>query len=516
VLAAALVGAIFYVKQHMVAGVTGEIVDSYTGQPIANATITLTNDAKLAHTAGVANELQAKTDGEGRFQFAQATEKYTLQVEANNYRPSDTISYSQVYTAQIRLTPFILKGVVRDESGNPIVRASVTLDDRTVATGAEGDFQFVDVPEKGKLTVKATGYYRNIVSFDKTMRQDVELKPFRAKGVYVPAIQAASPDFLPNLLNLINTTELNTLVVDVKDESGKVAFDSKQALAKTLPDSKGRIGDLPGFVKQLHDRNIYAIARMVVFLDPVLTDEKPEWALRSKSTGKLWADTANYNWSNPYNQQVWEYNLALAKEVAEAGFDEIQFDYVRFPALGNLADIDYGQTSDANSRMGAVEDFLKRARSTLASYGTYISLNIFGLATLQTDDLGVGTKLETLADQVDYISPTLYPSSWGKGTFGYDQPAAKPFEMVRNALINAKPFLQGRNAMLRPWLQDFSIDQVNYGTKEVRDQIRAAEQSDTYTAGGWLLWNSNSRYTSGALNPKTDNQTRNNATLTGR
>jgi hypothetical protein len=507
-----LLFALFQIKQNMVKAVTGEVVDAYTGQPIAEAIVTLHNDQKLAHTAGIGTDFTAKSDGEGHFQFNQAIDKYSIKVEAPNYRPSAEESFNQVFKTEFRLKPFVLKGVVKDEQGNPVSRATVTIGDRTITAGAEGDFQFLDPPESGNLIVKATGYYRNTVPFDKTMRQDVELKPFRAKGIYLPAANASDKDFMPNLLNLIDTTELNTVVVDMKDESGQVFFNSKQPLAKVASAEKGRIADLPGFVKQLHDHKVYAIARLVIFLDPVLTDEKPEWALKSRSTGKLWADSASYNWSNPYNQEVWEYNLGLAKEVAEAGFDEVQFDYVRFPALGNLGDIEYGRASDANSRMDAVNSFLKRAGQLLNPYGVYTSVNIFGLTTLQTDDLEVGTKLETIADTVDYVSPTLYPSSWGKGTFGYDQPASKPYEVVHNALVNAQPFMQGKNGILRPWLQDFSREGVNYGSKEVRDQIRACEQADSGAPGGWLLWNPQSHYTAQALNPKPEGDTRNNAT----
>ncbi len=510
---AALVFALFQVKQNMVKSITGEVIDAYTGQPLAEAVVVLKNDAKLAHTAGIESDATTKTDADGHFQFPQVVEKYSLKVEVNNYRPSGAEQYDGVYKTEFRLKPFVLRGIVRDSAGNPIPRASVTLNGRTVNTGFEGDYQFLDAPESGQLIIKATGFRRNAVSFDKTMRQDAELKPFRVKGLYLPAVNAADKDFLPNVLNLVDTTEINTLVIDMKDESGKVFFDSKQPLAQTATDVKGRIADLPGFIKRLHERNVYAIGRLVVFLDPVLTDEKPEWALKNRTTGKLWADSANYNWSNPYNPQAGEYNLNLAKELAEAGFDEVQFDYVRFPASGNLTDIDYGRTSDANSRMEAVNGFLKRARDMLNPYGVFTSVTIFGLTTLQTDDLNIGTKLETIADQVDYISPTLYPSSWGKGTFGYEQPATRPYDVVRNAIINAKPFLQNKTALLRPWLQDFSLDGITYGSKEVREQIRAAEQSDYAAAGGWMLWNSQSRYTAQALNPKSPEELRSNTSL---
>jgi len=511
-LAAALLGGIFYTKQNMVKSVAGEVIDAYTGQPIADAVVTIKNDPRLARTSGISGEISLKTDQEGHFSFPQATDKYSLKVEALNYRNSALQEFNQTYTAQFRLKPYILRGVVKDEMGSPIARAGVTIGERTVYTGPEGDYQFVDAPESGKLVVKATGFRRNTPAFDKTIRQDVELKTFRAKGIYLstPNIEK---DFIPNLVNLVDSTELNTIVMDMKDESGQVFFDSNTPLAKVAPDNKGRISDLPGLLKTFHEHNIYAIARMAVFLDPVLTDAKPEWALKSRSNNnKLWTDADNYNWSNPYTNEVWDYNLNLAKEMAQAGFDEIQFDYLRFPTSGNLNDIEYSRSSDANSRIGAVNGFLKRARAMLTPYGVFTSVNVFGLVALQTDDLGIGTRLEDLADQVDYISPTLYPSSWGKGTFGIEQPATKPFDVIRNALINARPLVQGRSAQLRPWLQDFSLDGINYGSKEVREQIRATEQPETNTTGGWLLWNSRSRYTVQALNPKSDTDIRNNAT----
>ncbi len=507
----ALLGAMFYVKSNMVKSVSGDVLDSYSGQPIPNAVVSIKNDPILAHTAGISSEMSVKTDPEGHYKFLQTTEKYNLKVEAINYRPSPVSDFSQVYSSQFRLIPYILRGVVKDENGNPLSRASVSLNENTIVTGPEGDFQFSDAPETGKLVVKATGFRRNIVTFQKTMRQDIELKSFTARGIYLPATNAADQNFLPNIMNLVDSTEINTVVVDMKDETGRIFFDSRQPLAKTAPDNKGRIPNLPEFLKNLHSHNIYAIARQVVFLDPVLTDAKPEWSLKSRATGKLWADTANYNWANPYNTEVWDYNLNLAKELAAAGFDEIQFDYVRFPSQGNLSDIDYGRTSDASRRVDAVNGFLKKARGLLTPLGVYTSVNVFGLAALQADDLGMGTKLDVMADEVDYITPTLYPSSWGKGSFNLDQPATRPFDVIRNSLISAKVLTQKRTGFLRPWLQDFSLDGINYGPVQVREEIKAAE-NDNLASGGWLLWNANARYTALALNPKPESEIRNNAT----
>jgi hypothetical protein len=356
-----------------------------------------------------------------------------------------------------------------------------------------------DAPENGQLQVKAAGYRSANVNFNKTQVQDVNLEAQINKGIYLRAASVADQAFFPNVLNLISTTELNTVVIDLKDSNGLTFYDSKVPLARAS--TKGKITDLPAVVKTLKEKNIYSVARISVFQDASLTDVKPELAVKSKSTGKLWADPANFNWANPYLKEVWDYNIGLSKELAGYGFDEIQFAFVQFPSGGNLADIDYGRPSNLESRVTAISDFLKQANTELNKLGVFVSVEILGQSVLEGGDLGIGQDIAQVADLVDYVSPVLFPSYFGTNSFGHDKPATQPYDVINRGLTFARAKLKNKRAQLRPWLQDFSAEGVTYSGPEVRAEIQATEDySKTANENvGWLLWNTDAKYTASAL-----------------
>jgi hypothetical protein len=308
-------------------------------------------------------------------------------------------------------------------------------------------------------------------------------------------------------MNSLAPTDLTAVVVDIKDESGKVLFDSRlpTAAAAIAGDDK-RIPNLPNLMKTFQDKKLYTIARIVCFQDPVLTDLKPEWALKSRSTGKLWTDSGGYNWINPYLHDAWDYYLGLAEEAGRAGFDEVQFTGLNFPFLGKLDDIDYnlpeGRTSNATTRMDAITGFLKAARDRLAPLGVYTSVSVFGTSLIEGGDLGIGMNVSLLAPQVDYISPFIYPIEWQPGAFGIPKPTENPYELVRQSMLSAQALLKDRFSEVRPWLQDFSRNNVNFTDKEVRDEIRAVEEYQGKNGAGWILFNPNSKYNVAAFTSK--------------
>ena len=193
---------------------------------------------------------------------------------------------------------------------------------------------------------------------------DISLQPLLIKGIYLSGKAVNNPSVVTNAIALLDSTEVNTVLLDIKDENGKLLYDSKVPQA-VIAGSGKKINDLPGLLKQLHQHKAYVIGRLVLFQDPVLTDLRPEWTLKSKNTGRSSADAAGYNWINPYNQEALGYYLNIAKEAASLGFDEIEFDYDHFPVTGNLADINYGQTSDEASRLKTTGAFCKRHRNNL-------------------------------------------------------------------------------------------------------------------------------------------------------
>jgi len=254
--------------------------------------------------------------------------------------------------------------------------------------------------------------------------------------------------------------------------------------------------DLNELLRACQERVIYAIARLVTFKDPILAKVKPEWAITRKS-GRLYLDGEELPWGDPYKQEVRDYNVSIAREVAALGFDEIQFDYIRFPSDGIISDIEYGITSTRETRTAAIVRFCEEAHTALSAMGVMMSIDIFGLITwVDTDwDEGIGQRLVDLARHADYVSPMVYPSTYASGHMGYKEPARYPYEVVSESLRRAK--LQTK-AKLRPWLQHYSLWGVEYGTKELLAQKQAAEDAKTH---GWLFWNAGGAYNEAVFAP---------------
>ena len=504
VLALLCVGGLFYSKQNLVKTVGGRVIDAYSGAPLAGVDVVLTNDKPLAHTAGLPDTAKVSTDNAGVFEFAQATDKYSLAAQLSNYRPF-SLQQSGVVTTELKLVPTLMRGQVKDDTGQTVSRAVVTLtggnaQPRTVEAGVDGSFSFNNAPDNGAISARAAGYRVVSTPFEKTVQVTVTLQSFKVKAVYIAPPEAANPGNLQTTLTNLAPTQLTAVVIDLKDETGKVLYDTHVPQATSLVAANDkRIANLAATVKTLKDRKLYTIARIVCYQDPALTDLKPDWTLKSRATGKAWADSGGYNWLNPYNQEVWKYLLDLAEEAARAGFDEISFDGLHFPVLGNLKDIEYGRGSDATSRVEAVNAFLKQARTRLAPLGVFTSISVLGSALVESGDLGIGMDISAMAPQVDYISPLIYPVEWEPGAFGIDKPAEKPYDLVKQSMLSARSRLADRLQQVRPWLQDFSRNNVNFGEGQVRDEIRAVEEFQAKGSAGWTLYNPASHYTLAAL-----------------
>lgn len=505
-LALLCVGGLYLSKQNLVKVVNGKVLDAYSGQPLGGVSLVLTNDRLQAKTAGIVQTFKTSTDNFGVFQFPQATDSYTIAAENNNYRPFQA-NQSGATNLEVKMVPTLLRGQVKDGNGNPLPRTQVSLGNKSVETGSDGSFSFSDVPESGTIQARAPGYRRGSVTFDKSVRSDITLQAFNVKAAYIAPADIAGTTSFNNVMTSLGSTELTAVVIDLKDESGKVLYDTRLPVAAgAIAGNDKKIPDLPALVKTLQARNYYVIARIVGFQDPIMTDIKPEWTLKSKSTGKPWTDTGGYNWINPYQRDSWEYYLGLSEEAAKAGVDEIQFDGFHFPVLGKLDDINYdlpeGRTSNETTRMDTIIAFFKAARDRLSPLGVYTSLTVYGTALVEGGDLGIGMNVALLAPQVDYISPLIYPVEWSPGAFGIDQPATKPYDLVKQAMLSAQSVLKDRLSQVRPWLQDYSIPTAAYGASQVRDEIRAVEETQKKASAGWVLFNSASKYTVAAIPPK--------------
>ena len=333
-------------------------------------------------------------------------------------------------------------------------------------------------------------------TFSAGLSLDREKNPLTiVKGLYLTAYSAGNPKKIDEIIKLISATELNAVVIDIKDYSGKILYDSNVATVKKIKAKDNRLGDVSKLIQKLHDNDIYVIARQTVFQDPLLAEKKPEWAIRSKAGG-LWRDSKGLAWVDPTRQEVWNYNLAIAKEATALGFDEINFDYVRFPSDGNMSLVVYN-TKD-KKRYEVMREFYKFLSDNLADYPAWISLDMFGFVMEKKgeDDMRIGQRLADAVGTADYICPMMYPSHYPSGHLGLDNPAAFPGLVIDNGMKKGEGWFVGTKTLVRPWLQAFNIGAV-YGAEKIRAQIDAVEK---YPNAGWLLWNAANRYSTAGLN----------------
>ena len=314
------------------------------------------------------------------------------------------------------------------------------------------------------------------------------------KGLYLTAYSAGSEKKIDEIINLIDKTELNAVVIDIKDYSGLVLYNSNLSTVNELKTEDDRLGDVQALVRKLHKHNIYAIARQTIFQDPVLAEAKSDWAIKKKSGG-VWRDKKGLAWVDPTRKEVWNYNLAIAKEAIKFGFDEVNFDYVRFPSDGNMSEVVY--TVGDKKKYEVMEEFYKYMSAHLANESAWLSLDMFGLVmeTTAENDMNIGQRLADAVDYADYICPMMYPSHYPSGHLGLANPADYPALVFENGMQKGLPKFANQRAKLRPWLQAFNMGAV-YDAAKIRAQIDTTEK---YTDAGWLLWNASNRYTDAGL-----------------
>jgi len=311
-----------------------------------------------------------------------------------------------------------------------------------------------------------------------TPSDSVQKKKVKAKGLYLTATSAGAR--LKHYIDLANTTEINSYVIDYKDDDGYVCVDSKVPVAKEVKAIDVRY-DAAKVVKELHDNNIYAIARIVCFKDPFLSKGSPDMAIKNKSGG-LYIHNQKA-WVNPYNKDAWQYNIDLAKEALAQGFDEVQFDYVRFPD-GRKSEMVFGETGGKNL-YETVNAFLKYSREQMPN--AVLSADVFAIICESPEDTeGIGQYLELIGKDVDYICPMAYPSHYALGQIingvKFSKPDLAPYDVIKNTLLKAKDRLSkvdGPTPMLRTYLQDFDASWIGngnwqkYGDEQFRQQIQS-------------------------------------------
>ncbi|MFC0213794.1 putative glycoside hydrolase [Paenibacillus chartarius] len=378
-------------------------------------------------------------------------------------------------------------------SGNP----DVTFE-QMVQASIEAQKPQVVQPAQTAVASGGTGGFQ-IDYLTPTNKQDPQKDAPKVKGVYATAYSAGGARF-EKLVKLMDDTELNSMVIDVKDDNGWITYPTGNPNLEKMG-AEQKFMDVKKVIDTMNEHNIYPIARVVVFKDTVLAKKRPDLSFINPD-GSVW-NNGKDSFVNPYNKEVWEYNVEVAKEAVKAGFKEIQFDYVRFPeGFEKRADV-LKYTKDERTRIAAVAEFVKYAREQLTPLGVRVSVDIFGYAASVPAAEGIGQDFQKISENVDVICPMIYPSHYTTGWFGAKVPDAAPYQTINGAMVDTNKKLDPLGSQLkpivRPWIQDFTATwvpgHIKYGAHEVEEQIRALRDNGVEE---YLLWNAGNSYSADA------------------
>ncbi len=370
----------------------------------------------------------------------------------------------------------------------PIDGAIIISGNDLQRTNADGLFYFGNGVTR--ISVRAPGYLRTEQVVIPT--QEVKLIPFAPKALYLSFYGIGDRKLRESALALLKETELNALVIDVKGDKGLISFKSAIPLATEVGAQKIiTVREMGAILKSLKENVVYTIARIVTFKDNPLAMKRPDLAVKA-ANGEAWRDREGLAWVDPFKKEVWEYNIQIAAEAARYGFDEIQFDYVRFPDAHGLV---FSMPNTAENRVKAISGFLMEAKNQLSPYNVFLAADIFGYVSWNQNDTDIGQRLEDITPHVDYLSLMLYPSGFQFGIPGYRNPVANPHEIVYLSLKRAQERTQLPSIRFRPWLQafrDYAFDRRVFNGKEIKEQISAVEKFGSNN--GWMLWNPRNVY----------------------
>jgi len=350
-----------------------------------------------------------------------------------------------------------------------------------------------------------------IKAVDIELQKPLEKPPEVIKAIYITSWSASSATRIDDFIKLIKKENFNAIVIDIKDYSGIVAYDTDNEDVIKYKGKEVRISKINSVIKKFHDQNIYVIARMAVFQDQVLTSARPDLAVKNSDTGKPWKDNKGLMWVDPASEDAWNYNAKIAKDVSNRGFDELNFDYIRFPSDGPMSKMSFPFYDPKTTyKKDVMKKFFVYLRSNLK--GIKISADLFGLTAVNKDDLGIGQVLEDVYQNFDYVSPMVYPSHYASGFLGYKSPAKYPYEVVKYSMDSALKRLKELNealvkaggteltVKLRPWLQDFNLG-ATYDAEKIKAQIKAVDDSlgKEKSFNGFMLWDPKNIYTRGVI-----------------
>ncbi|MFC5700429.1 putative glycoside hydrolase [Cohnella faecalis] len=329
-------------------------------------------------------------------------------------------------------------------------------------------------------------------------KEDPQKDAPKVKGIYVTAYSAGGAR-MATLLDLLDKTALNSMVIDLKDDSGFITYKTTNPELTKIGTPQPFIKDITKTMATLKEHQIYPIARIVVFKDTILAKKKPEWSFVN-ADGSVWSNKKGDRFVNPYRKEVWDYNIAVAKEAAKLGFKEIQFDYVRFPEGFEKKADHLKFTKTEQNRIDIVAGFVAYAKKQLEPLGVRVSVDIFGYAASVPAAEGIGQDFAKISSAVDVICPMIYPSHYSAGWFDQKDPDKAPYATIEGATIATHKKLDSlgdKKPIVRPWIQDFTASwlgkghYIKYGTAEVNAQIKALNDNNVEE---FLLWNAGNKY----------------------
>jgi len=468
-----------------------------------------TTDAPIDTAAVRFGDVPAVGLGGGRY-AARAPEPARIdEVRADGYRPASMPARRDAGQV-LRLVPSIVQGGVSDAAtGSPIARATIRSGSVSTQSEPTGGFSLEGVSASPKLDISAPGYAGATVSVGDSTQVDVQLHQRELRAAYLTFYGVADRDLRGGVVDMLTSGALNALVLDVKGDRGYLIYKSDVPLANTIgANDTPTFPEAEQFVADLKLRGVYTIARIVVMKDDVLARNGPraglDVAAKDTVTGGVWTDSEGLGWVDPFREEVWTYNASLAAEAIAKGFDEVQFDYVRFPTDPGvdtrLDRVRFSQPATDESRPKAIAGALSRAYEAVKAIGGFLAVDVFGYVCWQEDDMGIGQHLETLAAVVDYINPMVYPSTFIGLPIepSYRNSPAFPYETVFYSLQRARERVAGTGVAIRPWLQYFDdypwASGQRYGPTELAAQRRAVEE---LRLPGFMWWDPTNLYTHG-------------------
>jgi len=378
--------------------------------------------------------------------------------------------------------------VINKDTLQPVKFASISDTQQSVTSDENGSF-FIQSNEK-TYHIKAYGYWPYTFASD-TNTSILELEPIKVKALYLSFWGASNNSgTLKKILKLIDTTQANAVVVDVKNAYGSTQFWTGFKQANSYGAYKQRTNrDIKKFMQTMKKHHIYTIARIVTFKDELQASHNLDYAIKKDTNNTVWRNHDNMAWVDPFDERSHNYAISIAEEAAKVGYDEINFDYIRFPAKKGL---NFSQQCTQPNRIKAIDKFLTEAKKRLQKYGVFISVDTYGNVCWAKDDNGIGQTVSSLAAHADYLCPMLYPSGFSSGSFYFKYPAKHPYAVVYRSIKTIQEKIPSNR--VRPWLQyfkDYTSSRKAYKRKEIQAQIKATDDIGT---NGWMLWSPSSKY----------------------